>query len=78
MYIVVFPLAKYHSVLQFHLFRIFLLLTPVLSQVWPSIFGLDHCVMDHCAILFTAPQNKLYLFDGKKYWWRFVRGVFER
>lgn len=66
-HIVLFPLAKCHPVIQFCLFKIFLFLPPTLMQILVLILGLDHCVVDHCMILFATCQ-KLYLFDGKKCW----------
>lgn len=59
------PLAKCHPVIQFCLFKIFLLPPSSLTQILSLILGLENCMVDHCMVLFATPQ-KLYLFDWKK------------
>lgn len=63
--IVLFPLAKYHSVIQFWLFKTFLFLPSSLTQILSFVLVLDDCVVYNCMVLYAIPQKKLYLFDGQ-------------
>lgn len=65
-HIVLFPLVKCHPVIQFCLFKIFLLLPSSLTQILSLILGLDNCLVDHCIVHCYTSEEAVPFLIGKK------------